>query len=99
MSTSVTVANPMRGSFNSAEIISATSARIWSANRSARCPGAAIETYTFCKFLARREGASAALGRNPKTKFSLPIADCRLTIEKSEEFHEMIRHVLTQDFF
>jgi hypothetical protein len=25
---------------------------------------------------------SAALGRNPKTKFSLPIADCRLTIEK-----------------
>jgi hypothetical protein len=26
----------------------------------------------------RREGANAVLGRNPKTKFSLPIADCRL---------------------
>jgi hypothetical protein len=27
-------------------------------------------------------GYSAALSRNPKTKFSLSIADCRLTIEK-----------------
>ena len=44
ISTPVTVANPMRGSFNSPEIISATSARIRSANRSVRCPGTLMET-------------------------------------------------------
>ena len=63
MSTPVTVANPMRGSFNSAEIISATSARIWSANRSARRPGTVIETYTLWKLLTDREGARGLDGK------------------------------------